>query len=51
MDIVTTSFNDGEKHALLNYIEIIQWYRKPFYKRIFSSPPVKQLISINKQTR
>ena len=37
-------------YTLVNYTEIIEWYKLPFYKKWFSKPPVKELISYTKQT-
>ena len=33
-------------YALINYEEIIEYYKQPFYKKWFSNPPVKKLIDI-----
>ena len=34
---------DSEKYVLINYIEIINWYNLPFYKKWFTDKPIKQL--------
>jgi len=41
-------YSDNEKHALVNYKEIIAYYQMPFYKRLTKKCPQKVLIRINK---
>ncbi len=38
---------DKEKYALVNYEEIIQYYKLPLYKRLINRCPTKILIKIN----
>jgi len=44
--IVTITF-EGNKYALINYEEIIAYYKQPFYKKWFSNPPLKELMEID----
>jgi len=41
-----TLVSDERKFALTNYIEILEWYNLPFYKRWFTQQPIKELIEI-----
>ena len=34
------------QYALLNYKEIMEWHRIPWYRRIFITKPVKMFIEI-----
>lgn len=33
-------------YALLNYEELIVWYKLPWYKKIFTEKPIKVLIEL-----
>jgi hypothetical protein len=35
--------------ALVNYKEVIDFYRQPWYKRLFKSAPMKEFIYIDKK--
>jgi hypothetical protein len=37
---------EGTKYALINYVEIIDYYKQPFYKKWFNNPPIKELIEL-----
>lgn len=47
-DMVTTftMVNDNRRFALINYIEIFEWYNLPFYKKWFIKKPIKELIEV-----
>lgn len=38
----------SHNYALVNYEEIIDWYKQPFYKKWFSNPPRKVLVTYTK---
>lgn len=46
--MITTITLKGTQYALINYEEIIRYYKQPFYKKWFSNPPVKELMDIDK---
>jgi hypothetical protein len=43
---ISTTVSFKNRYALINYIEIIKYYKLPFYKRWFKDVPTKQLIEI-----
>ena len=49
LDLVTLSFKiheDNNEYALKNYLEVIDWYRMPFYKRWFIKKPIYDYIKL-----
>ena len=44
--VSTVSVDFKNRYALTNYIEIIKYYKLPFYKRWFKDAPTKQLIEV-----
>ena len=34
------------QYALVNYEEIIDWYKQPWYKKIFKNSPIKELVTV-----
>ena len=46
--MITTISLEGNKYTLINYKEIITYYKQPFYKKWFSNPPVKELLKVTK---
>lgn len=37
---------DQRKYALINYIDVINWYKLPFYKKWFVKKPYNEFIEI-----
>jgi len=47
LDIISvTMYKDHREYALKNYLEVIDWYRMPFYKRWFIKKPICEYVKL-----